>query len=348
MLFEAMSKNTFITVVAKPTDVATRQNRSRSAESARNTPGVQQLEKLAQESLQSLTSVLQSGVLQPSPQAGIPASSVSSPSCSPSNSPQNPWYKHSRFNSSCSLSTMDLDSATASPRSNNSEYGELPTNRMRKVSSGGSLSSMVSSRWGTRQSSSIAEIDEGVEFELDIEAGAAAACEKAKVEQNAPAWSPTFNQGKVTSQMRHRQVPKNQNMAEIYMSSKGEAPTTLMIRNIPGKYTQDDLMQDLSDKNFAHTYDFLYLPMDKGTGAGVGYAFVNFIDNTVAAKFTKSFDGYRFSRQQRSSKKLAKISVAHLQGLEKNLQHYKNAAVNAPNEQRRRPVIIASISSMCE
>jgi len=146
--------------------------------------------------------------------------------------------------------------------------------------------------------------------------------------------------------MKHRQVPKNQNMEEMSKLSKGEAPTTLMIRNIPGKYTQDDLMQDMSDKSFAHTYDFLYLPMDKGTGAGVGYAFVNFIDTAVAAKFTKSFDGYRFSRQQRSSKKLAKISVAHLQGLEKNLQHYKNAAVNAPNDECRRPVIIASIASM--
>lgn len=241
---------------------------------------------------------------------------------------------------------MAPDSATASPRSPFLEYGESPINRMKKVFSGGSLSSMVSSGCFTRQSSSIAAIGEGVEFELDIEAGATAACEKAIVEQSVPAPSPRAKKGRITLQMKHRQVPKNQNMAEMSKLFKGEAPTTLMIRNIPGKYTQEDLMQDLSDTNFAHTYDFLYLPMDKGTGAGVGYAFVNFIDTVVAAKFTKAFDGYRFSRQQRSSKKMAKISVAHLQGLEKNLQHYKNAAVNAPNDECRRPVIIASISTM--
>ena len=37
--------------------------------------------------------------------------------------------------------------------------------------------------------------------------------------------------------------------------------TTLMVRNIPNKYTIQDLSYEI-DLNFANTYDFLYLPCD--------------------------------------------------------------------------------------
>merc|ERR1711908_133894 len=66
-----------------------------------------------------------------------------------------------------------------------------------------------------------------------------------------------YTVGKVTSDMSHGLVPKNHNMAELYESSKDEPPTTLMIRNIPGKYSQNDLMADLSDAGFGSSYDFL-------------------------------------------------------------------------------------------
>merc|ERR1719387_1306944 len=105
-------------------------------------------------------------------------------------------------------------------------------------------------------------------------------------------------------------------------------------------------MNDLKDTGFGGTYDFLYLPIDKGTSANVGYAFVNFVNPAIAAKCMQSFQGHRFTQHQRSSNKLARISVAHLQGLEKNLAHYEKAAVNVAPEKQRRPVIIANISTM--
>lgn len=51
--------------------------------------------------------------------------------------------------------------------------------------------------------------------------------------------------------------------------------TTLMIRNIPNKYTKDRLLQ-LIDVDFMNTYDFFYLPMDFENKCNVGYAFINF------------------------------------------------------------------------
>lgn len=357
---EAFSKNTFIEI---STDVPIKQApRSRSAESARCRPEAEELDELTQQSLQRLTSAMNNGTLEPLPRAWSPANSQRTQASPRSslprtilqksfhmNSPQkhgDPWDQCLRVESNCSLSTMAGDDA--------SDAGETVPKGIRAVWSSGSLSSMVSDVWG-----SIAEDDKDMGFELDIEAGAAAAaahgCHRlspipdfveAQVELPALEPEPPLNHGRITAEMSHGLVPKNQNMEEMYQSTKNAPPTTLMIRNIPGKYTQNDLMLDLKATGFGSAYDFLYLPIDKGTAANVGYAFVNFTEATMAAKCIKSFEGHRFSRHQRSSNKLARISVAHLQGLEKNLQHYENAAVNASKEKRRRPVIIANISSM--
>ena len=60
--------------------------------------------------------------------------------------------------------------------------------------------------------------------------------------------------------------------------SKGlDQRTTLMIRNIPNKYTQDMLLEFL-DQEHKGRYDFIYLPIDFKNKCNVGYAFINFID----------------------------------------------------------------------
>merc|ERR1719262_584888 len=171
---------------------------------------------------------------------------------------QKPWdlpgtFQQLRKMSTCSLSTMAPDDASESGESSS---GGL---RMRHVWSSGSLSTMVSDING-----SFSEGD-NVDFELDIEAGAAAALqEKATVvpESVAPVAANTCP-GAVSLEMTHSKAPKNHNLAGMY--NEDEPPTTMMIRNVPGRYSQNDLMMDLQDLGFAGTYDFLYIPMDKGT-----------------------------------------------------------------------------------
>jgi hypothetical protein len=145
----------------------------------------------------------------------------------------------------------------------------------------------------------------------------------------------------------HGLVPRTQNLQEMYnKTSKDAPPTTMMIRNIPSRYSQQDLVLDLKELGFTSTFDFLYIPMDQGTSANVGYAFVNFISPTWAAKCMDSFQNYRFSRQPRGCNKTARVSVAHIQGLDKNLQHYENSAVNASRTTSRRPMVIANIAKV--
>lgn len=50
--------------------------------------------------------------------------------------------------------------------------------------------------------------------------------------------------------------------------------TTLMIKNIPNKYTQKMLLATI-DEFFHGTYDFFYLPIDFKNKCNVGYAFIN-------------------------------------------------------------------------
>merc|ERR1740130_129660 len=182
--------------------------------------------------------------------------------------------------------------------------------------------------------------DGEVEFELDIEAG-----RPSTIFEGGANSTQDDARSKLTPEMSHSQVPRNQNMEEMFASNKDEPITTMMIRNIPGRYSQNDLMMDLNDLGLAGTYDFLYLPMDKATSANVGYAFVNFVQSSKAQQCIQSFEAFRFQRHQRSSNKWAKVSVAHLQGLEKNLAHYEKAAVNVCKEKRRRPVVMASLAS---
>jgi len=145
---------------------------------------------------------------------------------------------------------------------------------------------------------------------------------------------------------RHGRVPKNFDLAEEFRSNNSERPaTTLMIRNIPNRYTQRELILELEAQGFAGTFDFLYAPLDKGTMSNVGYAFVNFIDHTWAAKCMETFHGYRFKRHRKASGKIAAVSIAHIQGLEANLAHYKNAAVNTAKLKQRRPLVMANISN---
>lgn len=71
--------------------------------------------------------------------------------------------------------------------------------------------------------------------------------------------------------------------------------TTLMIKNIPNKYTIQDLSNEI-DQNFENSYDFLYLPCDIKVifflfqnNCNVGYGFINFVNTDILFEFYKRF-----------------------------------------------------------
>lgn len=102
--------------------------------------------------------------------------------------------------------------------------------------------------------------------------------------------------------------------------------TTIMMRNLPNKYTQRMLLTEINHTGFLGTFDFLYLPIDPETTANRGYAFLNFIDPSFAWMFKRNYDGRKMNRF--NSNKVVSVVAATLQGFEANYAHYASARVN--------------------
>lgn len=52
--------------------------------------------------------------------------------------------------------------------------------------------------------------------------------------------------------------------------------TTIMLRNIPNKYSRQMLIDQLHSAGFLGQIDYLYLPIDFANRCNVGYCFINF------------------------------------------------------------------------
>lgn len=74
-----------------------------------------------------------------------------------------------------------------------------------------------------------------------------------------------------------------------------DARTTVMIRNIPNKYTIRELAEEI-DLHFDNTYDFLYLPCDIKNQCNVGYGFINFLTTDFLKAFYSRFQGKKWAR----------------------------------------------------
>lgn len=80
-----------------------------------------------------------------------------------------------------------------------------------------------------------------------------------------------------------------------------------MIRNIPNKYTKEQMLSTLNRK-FKDQFDFFYLPIDFFNDCNVGYAFINFINVRDIENFYKSFNNQKWARF--NSEKICKINYA--------------------------------------
>jgi hypothetical protein len=110
-----------------------------------------------------------------------------------------------------------------------------------------------------------------------------------------------------------------------------------MLRNIPNKYMQNALLEEINAAGFAETFDFFYLPMDQHNRANVGYAFINFVFHEDMARFVVMFTDYVF--QKHPSQKIGRVSPAHIQGLVENLKHFSNRAVTWSKNSMYRPIV---------
>ncbi|KAM0839993.1 hypothetical protein ACQ4PT_059959 [Festuca glaucescens] len=117
-----------------------------------------------------------------------------------------------------------------------------------------------------------------------------------------------------------------------------DSRTTLMIKNIPNKYTSKMLLTAI-DENHKGTYDFIYLPIDFKNKCNVGYAFINMISPEHIVPFYKIFHGKRWEKF--NSEKVASLAYARIQGKSSLIAHFQNSSLM--NEDKRcRPILFHS------
>lgn len=114
--------------------------------------------------------------------------------------------------------------------------------------------------------------------------------------------------------------------------------TTLMIKNIPNKYTSKMLLAAI-DENHCGTYDFVYLPIDFKNKCNVGYAFINMVSPSHIVPFFKAFNGKKWEKF--NSEKVASLAYARIQGKAALVMHFQNSSLM--NEDKRcRPILFHS------
>ncbi|XP_022730503.1 protein MEI2-like 1 isoform X2 [Durio zibethinus] len=114
-----------------------------------------------------------------------------------------------------------------------------------------------------------------------------------------------------------------------------DSRTTLMIKNIPNKYTSKMLLAAI-DEHCRGTYDFIYLPIDFKNKCNVGYAFINMINPQQIIPFHKAFSGKKWEKF--NSEKVASLAYARIQGKAALVAHFQNSSLM--NEDKRcRPIL---------
>lgn len=104
------------------------------------------------------------------------------------------------------------------------------------------------------------------------------------------------------------------------MKIEADGRTTLMIRHIPNKYSEEMLLEEIG-KVHRLRINFLYLPIDHNNSCNVGYAFANFIHTKFILEFYREFNGRRWDRY--NSEKICELAYARIQGTTNLMDHYQ-------------------------
>jgi len=130
-------------------------------------------------------------------------------------------------------------------------------------------------------------------------------------------------------QARNRQHYTKNSHSEIGVKLP-KGTTTVMLRNIPNKYTRQMLIRVLNE-NFNGMYDFMYLPIDFKNKCNVGYGFLNMRTPEMCAQLATYFHGVDVRRclPGFNSKKICEVTPARVQGLQDNVRRLQNSPVMA-------------------
>merc|ERR550534_391341 len=115
------------------------------------------------------------------------------------------------------------------------------------------------------------------------------------------------------------------------LQSDCQGRTTLMFRHLPRSLSRDTLVCTINAMGFAGRYDLVYLPVNFGSGMGLGYALVNLTSARDVPALWAALEGYA---QWGTEPGEGACSVAWSdpnQGLESFVARYRNSPVLHPD-----------------
>lgn len=144
--------------------------------------------------------------------------------------------------------------------------------------------------------------------------------------------------GAAAKQPQQAAPPVGRNNAITHQPPPWKDVYTVMMRNLPNKYSQQMLLEELQLNKFQlqSEIDFFYLPMDHYSAVNLGYCFINFVDPCVANAFAAVFGGRRM--RHFNSQKTIMVMPASMQGFDKNYAYYSNTRVAQAEDPQYRPI----------
>jgi RNA recognition motif-containing protein len=116
--------------------------------------------------------------------------------------------------------------------------------------------------------------------------------------------------------------------------------TSVMVRNIPNKYTQQMLLSEFEEHGHGPgVIDFFYLPIDFKNRCNRGYAFINFVDYRDILTFHKRYYGTHW--RTFNSDKICDITYARIQGKAAMLKRFENSALMEKDDEYK-PLVFMS------
>lgn len=123
---------------------------------------------------------------------------------------------------------------------------------------------------------------------------------------------------------------------------EADAPTTLVLKNMPQETGRADLCSLLDARGFWGRYDFVYAPTMFKTMTPFGYAFANFVDHESARLALQQLRGLLWTVGASSSTLQAEWSSPH-QGLQAHVARFRNCPVMHPSvPDAYKPIILQS------
>ncbi|KAF4756929.1 hypothetical protein FOZ63_027400 [Perkinsus olseni] len=124
-----------------------------------------------------------------------------------------------------------------------------------------------------------------------------------------------------SARQRRRSQP---NVSNAITMDSSDPRTTLMLKNIPNKYSRQLLVNEVMARMPVGSFDFVYMPIDFRSRCNFGYAFVNVTDPKYTRMFFNAFKNSRLPGVK--SSKVCEVVYARVQGLQANV----NRLINSP------------------